>query len=111
VTGEAAVSVENGKVRLALDVSNTGQKNAELAFADGQTYDFAIVNSVGKEVYRWGADRMFTQSMQNRRLDAGDTMRIAEVASVTLPQGAYTAVATLRSTNYPVERRVEFSLR
>lgn len=111
VTGEAAVSVVGRKIRLALDVSNTGQKSAELAFADGQTYDFSIVNAAGKEIYRWSADRMFTQSMQNRRLDAGDTMRIAELASVTLPEGAYTAVATLRSSNYPVERRVEFSMR
>jgi hypothetical protein len=111
VTGELVVKVEDGGVRLELDVSNTGQKSAELSFASGQTHDFAIIDRSGAEVYRWSDGRMFTQSMQNRLLDAGSTMRLSERASTTLPAGEYTAVATLRSSNYPVERRVAFSTR
>jgi hypothetical protein len=54
---------------------------------------------------------MFTQSLQNRTIENGETLRIAEHATASLPQGSYVAVATLRSTNFPVEERVAFELR
>ena len=54
---------------------------------------------------------MFTQSVQNDMIDGGETMRIEERAATTLPPGSYVAVATLRSTNYPVQERVAFELR
>jgi len=41
----------------------------------------------------------------------GETLRIAEQATPPLPQGSYVAVATLRSTNFPVQERVAFELR
>ena len=98
-------------LRFTLDVTNVGRKNVELTFPDGQTHDFAVLDSAGREVYRWGADRMFTQSVQNRTIDSGETLHIAEHATPTLPQGSYVAVATLRSTNFPVQERVAFELR
>jgi hypothetical protein len=54
---------------------------------------------------------MFTQSLQNRTIDNGETLRIAEDAAPSLPLGSYVAVATLRSTNFPVQERVAFELR
>ena len=38
-------------------------------------------------------------------------MRFEERAEQSLPNGSYVAVATLRSSNYPVEERVPFELR
>jgi hypothetical protein len=66
---------------------------------------------VGREVARWGTGRMFTQSVQNRQLDGGDTMRIEESLKASLPRGKYVAVATLRSSNYPISERSLFVLR
>ena len=60
------------------------KKNVELEFPSGQEYDFAVIDSTGREVYRWGKERMFTQSLQNRLLDGGETMRYEE----TRRQGA-----------------------
>ena len=111
VTGVLAVQAVNNTVRFALDVTNDGKKNVELTFPDGQTHDFAVLDSAGREVYRWSADRMFTQSVQNRTIDSGETLRIAEHATPTLAQGSYVAVATLRSSNFPVQERVAFELR
>jgi hypothetical protein len=54
---------------------------------------------------------MFTQSLQNRLLDGGETMHIEERADKALPSGSYVAVATLRSSNYPLEQRFSFHLR
>ena len=105
------MKVEGSTLRFTLEVTNVGKKNVELTFPDGQTHDFAVLDSVGREVYRWGADRMFTQSVQNRTIDSGETLRIAEQATPTLAQGSYVAVATLRSSNFPVQERVAFELR
>ena len=105
------VQVESKTLRFGLDVSNVSKKSVELSFPDGQTHDFAVLDSAGREVYRWGATRMFTQSYQNRTIEAGETLRIAEQASPSLPHGSYVAVATLRSTNFPMQERIAFELK
>jgi hypothetical protein len=111
VNGNFAVDVEPHALRFALHLTNQSKKNVELAFPNGQVYEFTVLDSVGREVYRWGAGRMFTQSVQNKLIDGGDTMRIDERADTTLPRGRYVAVATLRSTNYPMTQSSTFELR
>ena len=106
-----AVSAAPSGLHFALNVTNAGKKGVELTFPGGQQYDFTVKDSAGREVYRWGKGRMFTQSLQNKVIDGGETMRFEEHAPTTLPAGAYVAVATLRSSNYPVQERVEFELR
>lgn len=54
---------------------------------------------------------MFTQSVRNATIDGNDTLRIAERVETTLPQGKYVAVATLRSSNYPIKQVSAFELR
>ena len=111
IHGSLGVTIEPHALQLALDVRNESKKDIELVFPNGQQYDFAVLDSVGREVYRWGAGRMFTQSVQNKLIDGGKTMHIDERIETTLPQGRYVAVATLRSTNYPITQRSEFAVR
>lgn len=101
------VSVARSDIHLALDVRNVGGKHAELTFPSGHTYDFVVVDSVGKEVWRWSRRHMFTSGIQNKTLGAGESIELAEIWKEAKP-GRYTAIATLRSSNYPVEQRVEF---
>jgi hypothetical protein len=79
-------------------------------FAGGQIYEFTIVDSVGREVWRWSAGRLFTQSVQNKFLARGASMHMSERWTSPRP-GRYVAIATLRSSNFPVEHRVAFELR
>ena len=102
------VSVARNDVRLALDVRNVGGKHAELTFPSGQAYEFVVVDSLGKEVWRWSQRRMFTQGVQNRQLGAGESMQVAETWKQGVRPGRYTAIATLKSSNFPVEQRVDF---
>ena len=104
------VGVEHKSIRFALDIANPTKKDVELTFPDGQTHDFVVLDSVGREVYRWGEGRMFTQSVQNRTIDGGETMHIIENATIDLQPGSYVAVAKLRSTNFPVQERVSFEV-
>src|SRR4051812_28702839 len=102
VNGNFAVNIEPHALHFALKLTNDSKKHVELAFPNGQQYDFAVLDSVGREVYRWGAGRMFTQSVQNKLIEGQETVHIDERAEMTLPHGKYIAVATLRSTNYPI---------
>jgi hypothetical protein len=102
------VFIAQHDVRLALDVRNAGGKHAELTFPSGQTHDFVIVDAGGKEVWRWSKRRMFTQGVQNKQLGAGDAMQISETWKDGIKPGRYTAIAMLKSSNFPVEQRVDF---
>ena len=104
------VRAEARAIHFSLDLTNATKKNLELEFPSGQEYDFAVMDSSGREVYRWGKERMFTQSLQNRLLDGGETKRYQETADKALPNGSYVAIATLRSSNFPVQERVPFRL-
>jgi hypothetical protein len=101
------VTVGHKDVRLALDVKNVGGKHAELTFPSGQAYDFVVVDSIGKEVWRWSGGRMFTSGVQNKQLGVGDVMQVSENWEAKKP-GRYTVIAQLKSSNFPVEERVDF---
>ena len=111
VNGNFAVKVEPHALHFALGLTNEGKKHVELTFPSGQQYDFTVLDSVGREVYRWGAGRMFTQSVQNKMIESASTMQIDERAEMTLPHGRYLAVATLRSSNFPMKDSSTFELR
>lgn len=104
-----AVTVQDG-VRLVLSATNTSGSRMELDFPSGQLYDFAVLDSMGREVWRWSTGRMFTQALQNRFLAPGETLSFAERWDARTPAGRYTAVATLASSSQPVEKRVAFTI-
>lgn len=109
VTSHVMVDTAQGSVHFAIEVANDSPKRVELIFPDGRTHDFAVLDSAGREVWRWSRGRLFTQGIQNRLLDARDSAVYDERWEPPAP-GHYTLVAQLRSANYPVQQRVEFAL-
>lgn len=103
------VTVDNG-VRFAFTVTNESTKKLEVLFPDGRTHDVIVLDSLGREVWRWSEGRLFTQSVQNRVLRSSDTILFDESWRGAAP-GSYTAVATLASANFPVEQRQAFVVR
>ena len=97
---------ENG-VQFDFHVVNATGKRVEVTFPSGQAYDFVVVDSVGREVWRWATGRTFTQSVQNKLLGKGEAITIAEKWSPA-KSGKYTAIAMLHSTNFPIRERVNF---
>lgn len=96
-------------MRLALHVRNTGKKRVELTFPTGQTHDFVILDTAGREVWRWGTGRMFTQALRNKLLAAGASLELEEeIGRVSLAPGRYTVRALLTSQNYPLVQEAEF---
>ena len=109
VVSHVVIDTSRGKVRFAIQVANDSRKRVELNFPTGRTHEFVVLNDKGKEVWRWSEGRLFTQGMQNRLLDANDSVEYAERWSHPAA-GRYTLVAELNSGNYPVKEQVEFSL-
>lgn len=98
------------RVRFSFHVLNAGKKKLEVNFPNGQTHDVFVLDSLGREVWRWSDGRLFTQAMQNRVLRTSDLLQYEEVWRDPAP-GTYVAVARLASLNFPVEQRVEFTVR
>jgi Intracellular proteinase inhibitor len=103
------IVVKNG-VAMDFRVMNAGTKRLEVNFPSGQTHEVVVVDSLGREVFRWSKGRMFTQSLQNKVLHASDTLDYDAVWQ-NAPAGKYTAIATLASENFPMEQRAEFVVR
>ncbi len=99
-----------GDVRFALHVTNNAGKRMELTFPSGLTHDIVVLDDVGREVWRWSEGRMFTQTLQNRILDASETLSYAAEWDPSTAHGAFVAVASLHSENFPIEERVRFVL-
>jgi hypothetical protein len=97
-------------VRFAFRVTNAGGGKIEMTFPSGQTHDVVVLDSLGREVWRWSNGRMFTQLLQNKVLRTADTLAYDE-RWTDAPAGRYVAVARLASENYPIEQRVAFVVR
>lgn len=111
ITARFAVNAHAAQIDFALRVVNATKKHVELTFPSGQTYDFVVVDSVGREMWRWGAGRMFTQALRNTLLGGGETLDIQETwRNATLPPGRYTAKAVLASENFPIVEQTQFTV-
>jgi hypothetical protein len=111
VSAQFYVRAADSTIRLALHVVNTTKKRVELTFPSGQTYDFVILDSLGREMWRWGNGRMFTQALRNKLLNGGEALDLEETwKASSLAPGRYTARAMLTSENYPLVRDTEFTV-
>jgi intracellular proteinase inhibitor BsuPI len=111
VEAQIYVHATESSVRVALHVVNNGKKRVELNFPTGQTYEFTILDSLGREVWRWGKGRMFTQALRNKLLGGGEALDVEETLDdAQLAPGRYIARATLTSENFPLTQQTEFTI-
>ncbi len=107
----ASLDVRTGpEVEFALRVTNATDKRMELTFPSGQTHDVVVLDAAGREVWRWSEGRMFTQAVQTKLLASDETTAYVERWTPQGRAGSYTVIATLRSSNHPVELRRGFTL-
>jgi hypothetical protein len=98
------------KLRFTLNVRNNTSKMLELRFPDGQTHDFVVKDFAGKEIWRWSEGRMFTSAMRSETLKGKGETSYEESWNTKGLHGSFTAVAVLRSNNFPIESTVQFVL-
>lgn len=106
-----SVETEGDTVVLALQVTNPHDATVEVTFPTGQAYDFAVRDAGGRELWRWSAERGFTQAVQTRPLAPGATWSFTERwIPPAGTRGALTAVARLASSSHAVEHTSAFRL-
>jgi intracellular proteinase inhibitor BsuPI len=98
------------KLRFTLNVKNNTNKMLEIRFPDGQTHDFVVKDFAGKEIWRWSEGRMFTSAMKSETLKGKGETAFEESWDIEGQHGSFTAVAILKSNNFPVETSVQFML-
>jgi len=101
---------DGDKIRFTLNVKNNTSKMLELRFPSGQTHDFVVKDFAGKEIWRWSSGRMFTSVMRATTIKGRGQTTFGETWSTKGQHGTFTAVAVLKSDNYPVESSVQFVL-
>jgi len=110
VDAQLYVHAGGGAIRFALHVVNNTKRRLELTFPSGQTYDFVILDTAGRELWRWADGRMFTQALRNKSLASGESMDLEESHTAALAPGRYIARAMLTSENYPIVQQTEFNV-
>jgi hypothetical protein len=98
------------KLRFTLNVKNNTTKMLELRFPDGQTHDFVVKDFAGKVIWRWSEGRMFTSAMRSETLKGKGETAYEESWNTEGQHGSFTAVAILKSNNFPVETSVQFMI-
>jgi hypothetical protein len=79
------------------DLTNATDDDTMLTFTSGQRMELTLSNDSG-EVYRWSADMMFTQAIEEVALPAGATLPYMLTAEpIGLPSGEYIATAWVRA--------------
>lgn len=104
--GTLAVSVEPDTVDFEFTVTNAGTESVTLDFPSGQVADIAVCSGTG-EVWRWSDSRLFTQAIESWTLAPNESL-LHEATWPDPPSGAYTAQATLTTTEVDTGATVDF---
>ena len=97
-------------VVLSVPVGRVASAPLVLEFGSGQEFDF-VVSRGAQEVWRWSADRMFTQALRTDTLAPDETRTYS--ATWTPPPGSageYTIRGSLAARNVRVEQTMQFRL-
>jgi hypothetical protein len=86
-------------VTFTFTVKNTSSSSATLKFNDAQQYDIRVWNASNVLVWRWGADKAFTQALATRTLAPGESVSYVEHWKPT-SAGSYHAMAYLTSSSH-----------
>jgi hypothetical protein len=108
-----SVEVEVGanNVRMVLHVTNPTNQPVTLEFSSAQKYDFAVLSSDGREVWRWSKDMGFAAALTSQTIPAGATATFSESWQPGTRSGSFTAIAELTSTSHRLAERTEFQIR
>jgi hypothetical protein len=112
-TGDVVTSLEvkvvPDSVQLILHATNPTPGPLTLDFNTAQRYDFAILDTGGREVWRWSAERMFAQATGSERLEPGATVEYRGVWATPKP-GRYVARGSVVATGRQLEGQIEFEV-
>jgi len=97
-------------VGFTLHVTNAATRPITLEFATGQRYDFEVRELDGRQVWRWGADRMFTESLGKETLSPGASVAYTAEWRTAGRSGSFLAIGRVTTSSRAIEQQVTFEL-
>ena len=92
-------SYQKGKpILFSLTLENRTDEPVVVNWNSGQHFETAIEDASGKEVYRWSRGMAFTQALEERTLEPGQTDRLEATWDQKDPQGKQVASGTYTVT-------------
>lgn len=98
-------------ITLTLGVKNPTDLAVTLRFTTGQRYDFVIASAAGVEVWRWSADRAFTQVLGEQTVPPGWELDYNETFTGRLAPGIYRVRGIVPSVGDTLEALGELVVR
>jgi hypothetical protein len=95
-------------VTFTFTVKNTSAQGTTVNFNDAQQYDIRVWDANDSLVWRWGADKGFTQSLTSRTLAPGESVTYVEHWKPA-SAGSYHAMAYLTSSSHAAVAFANFS--
>lgn len=109
LAGALNVSVSD-EVRLDFRLTNGASRAIELNFPSGRTHDFVVMDTTGRELWKWSDGRLFTQVMQNKVLRRDEALSWNADWDPGSHHGTFIAAVSVRSDNHPFEQQVRFTI-
>jgi hypothetical protein len=103
------VQVEDSDIRLTLHVTNFTAVPLVLEFMTGQRHDFDVYQA-GQLVWRWSADRFFTQALGSEEIGPGETRSYEARWQAEGRSGVFEAAGRVTAANRSIEQRAEFRI-
>jgi hypothetical protein len=90
---------EDNVTEFILKLTNNSSKDAALEFSSGQQFEIIVNDATGNEVYRFSADRVFTQAFQTLIIPAGESKEWKDVWThdENVVTGTYEVSATIKA--------------
>lgn len=98
-------------VEVTLNIKPTGAGSVTLAFQSGQKFDFVVRYPRGGDVWVWSHDKVFTQALESKTVQAGEILTYRgtwdqrDLQGRRVEPGTYEVVATLAATVDGKERK------
>lgn len=112
LTTEMPDQLPAGEVELRFEAVNVTEEAVTLTFPSGQQGDAQLLDADGEIVHTWSATRSFVQAIEERTLEAGESLTVVLDADLRdVPPGAYTLELTLTVQDPPpaLQREVEIT--
>ena len=85
-------------VRFVLRLTNNAGRAEQLTFTSGQQYDFWVTDG-DEEIWRWSAERAFTQAIEEKSLGPQESLTFEETWTTT-GAGSFVAHGEVKAEDY-----------
>jgi hypothetical protein len=76
---QPSAELKEDSLEMKLCIINHSEDPVTLTYSSGKKYDFVLLDSDKKELYRWSADKMFTMMVTSSVIEPGKSLEYVEV--------------------------------